>query len=233
MLVELAIDDCWNRIGVKGDGSCPELKQHVHCRNCPVYADAGHRLFDREPPTDCVREWTQQIAQTEPLEASDTAPVLVFRCGEEWLGLHVAQVIEVGVPRVVHRIPHRSTKLLLGLVNIRGELQLCVALRELLGIDSVEDSTASQSKNADASASDVSDNMQRLVVVERESQVWAFDVDEVAGVSRFPLSELGNVPATVANSLARYSRGVFLWNEKAIGFLDDERLFEQLRRAVG
>ena len=108
-----------------------------------------------------------------------------------------------------------------------------VALRELLGIDSVEDSTASQSKNADASASDVSDNMQRLVVVERESQVWAFDVDEVAGVSRFPLSELGNVPATVANSLARYSRGVFLWNEKAIGFLDDERLFEQLRRAVG
>ena len=33
-----AIDDCWNRIGVRGDGSCPELKQYVHCRNCPVYS---------------------------------------------------------------------------------------------------------------------------------------------------------------------------------------------------
>ncbi len=233
MLVELAIDDCWNRIGVKGDGSCPELKQHVHCRNCPVYADAGHRLFDREPPTDCIQEWTQQIAQTEPLEASNTAPVLVFRCGEEWLGLHVAQVLEVGAPRVVHRIPHRSTKLLQGLVNIRGELQLCVALRELLGIDSTSNVPPQQPSGENNSATDTSDNKQRLVVVERNSQVWAFDVDEVAGVTRFPLSELGNVPATVANSLARYSRGVFMWNEKAIGFLDDERLFEQLRRAIG
>ncbi len=38
---EIAIDDCWNRIGVRGDGSCPELKRHIHCRNCPVYSAAA------------------------------------------------------------------------------------------------------------------------------------------------------------------------------------------------
>ena len=32
------IDDCWNRIGVHGDKSCPLLDEHVHCRNCAVYA---------------------------------------------------------------------------------------------------------------------------------------------------------------------------------------------------
>ena len=32
------VNDCWNRIGVRGDRSCPELKQYVHCRNCPVYS---------------------------------------------------------------------------------------------------------------------------------------------------------------------------------------------------
>ena len=36
----LAIDDCWNRIGVLGDGSCPRLAEHIHCRNCPVHAAA-------------------------------------------------------------------------------------------------------------------------------------------------------------------------------------------------
>src|SRR5258706_152676 len=32
-----AIDACWNRIGVRGDGSCPELARHVHCRHCPAF----------------------------------------------------------------------------------------------------------------------------------------------------------------------------------------------------
>ena len=35
-------DACWRRIGVAGDRTCPELAQHVHCRNCPVYAGAAH-----------------------------------------------------------------------------------------------------------------------------------------------------------------------------------------------
>lgn len=241
MLIELDVNDCWNRIGVKGDGSCPELQQHVHCRNCPVYAGVGQRLFDREPPASCVEEWTQQIAHTEPVEPTDTAPILVFRCGDEWFGLHIGRVIEVGEPRTVHRIPHRSNKLLLGLVNIRGELKLCVALRELLGIDASDPPTRSNAVSKSPSfkssttkpVDEVTIDTSRLLVVERESQVWAFVVDEVAEVTRLPLSELGNVPATIANSLARHSRGVFRWGDRAIGYLDDERLFEQLRRAIG
>jgi chemotaxis-related protein WspD len=31
-----SLDDCWNRIGVRGDGSCRELEQHIHCHNCSV-----------------------------------------------------------------------------------------------------------------------------------------------------------------------------------------------------
>ena len=26
------IDDCWNRIGVRGDASCARLVEYVHCR---------------------------------------------------------------------------------------------------------------------------------------------------------------------------------------------------------
>ena len=42
-----AIDDCWNRIGIHGDKSCPLLAEHIHCRNCSVYSAAATRLLDR------------------------------------------------------------------------------------------------------------------------------------------------------------------------------------------
>ncbi|MFO6078862.1 hypothetical protein ACLBUY_12210, partial [Pseudomonas aeruginosa] len=41
------VDDCWNRIGVHGDKSCERLAEHVHCRNCEVYAAAATYLLDR------------------------------------------------------------------------------------------------------------------------------------------------------------------------------------------
>ena len=133
------VDDCWNRIGVKGDNSCPELAKVVHCHNCPVFAAAGQRLFERPPPAEFIDEWTRQLARGEPAAPPDTAAVLVFRIGEEWLGLDVQNLVEIAEPRPVHRIPHRTGRRLLGLVNIRGELQLCVSLRDLLGIEAGED----------------------------------------------------------------------------------------------
>ena len=45
-----AFDDCWNRIGISGDRSCPELVQHVLCRNCPVF-EAGTPGVLRSPGT--------------------------------------------------------------------------------------------------------------------------------------------------------------------------------------
>ena len=59
------IDDCWNRIGVKGDGTCGELKAVFHCRNCPVFAAAGQRLFEGPPPDTYLDEQTRQIREEE------------------------------------------------------------------------------------------------------------------------------------------------------------------------
>jgi len=47
-----AIDDCWNEIGVRGDRSCPRLKEHGHCRNCPVFSSAAAVRLDAQLPTD-------------------------------------------------------------------------------------------------------------------------------------------------------------------------------------
>ncbi|MCI0658189.1 MAG: chemotaxis protein CheW, partial [Acidobacteria bacterium] len=127
--------DCWNRIGVRGDHSCPELLKVVHCHNCPVFAAAGRRFLDAPSPTGYLEEWTERLISPIEETATDLQSVLIFRLGEEWLALRVQVLLEVTIPRPVHRIPHR-TELLAGLVNIRGELYLCVRLVDVLGIRS-------------------------------------------------------------------------------------------------
>ena len=127
-------EDCWNRIGVRGDHSCPELKQFVHCQNCPVFASAGRRLFAQRPPSGYAEEMLAGLTQAEPAAPSGALhSVLVFRIGEEWLALAVSVLVEVTPAFPVHSVPQRSG-LLAGVVNIRGELQLCVRLDRLLGI---------------------------------------------------------------------------------------------------
>ncbi|MES1213021.1 MAG: chemotaxis protein CheW, partial [Singulisphaera sp.] len=127
------IDDCWNRIGVGGDHSCPELPKFVHCHNCPVFATAGERLLASAPPEGYLEEMKARLAAPAAELLPDAHSALVFRIGEEWLALPVLVLVEVQPLRSVHRVPHRAG-LLAGLVNIRGELELCARLGQLLAI---------------------------------------------------------------------------------------------------
>lgn len=84
------IDDCWNRIGVRGDKQCPLLERHVHCRNCEVYAAAATRLLDRYA---LVQE--HQAAAVQPDAENTGRSMLLFRLGEEWLALATACLAEI------------------------------------------------------------------------------------------------------------------------------------------
>ena len=76
-----AFDDCWNRIGISGDRSCPELVQHVLCRNCPVFeAGAGVLRSPRRPRAI----WKNGRVSLTPPCRRLTAPVKAcwsFDCG--------------------------------------------------------------------------------------------------------------------------------------------------------
>jgi chemotaxis-related protein WspD len=207
---------CWNRIGVGGDGSCPELATHIHCRNCPTFAAGGRRLYDREPPAGYTDEWTDRIAHPDEPEAGRTLPIVLFRVGEEWLALDVRFAVEVAPVRVVRRVPHQTDRVLAGLVNIRGELVPAIDLRELLGADGTGEPDPAG---------------QRLLVAEKDAARWVFAVDEVHDIRHFPEAEMGALPATVRSGPAVFTRGVFRWDDKAVGYLDADRLFAALRRS--
>lgn len=220
---ELPVVDCWRRIGIGGDRSCPELEVHVHCRSCPVYSSAARTFFDRPAPAGYLAEWTRLLGREKQVIDADSISVLVFRLLGEWLALSTKVLAEVTHPRPVHRIPHRTDETLLGLVNVRGQLQLCVSMHGLLGVDP-DESTLAQESTEDAGRMITP----RLVVVESKSKRWAFPAEEVRGVGRIPRGQLRVVPSTLTK-VSSYSQAVFTWRGHSIGLLDEHRVLAALR----
>jgi chemotaxis-related protein WspD len=221
-------NECWNTIGVRGDCSCPELTQVVHCHNCPVFAAAGRRFLDAPSPPGYLEEWTERLAAPAEDVAADREGALIFRLADEWLALPVRVLVEVTTSRPVHRVPHRAG-LLAGLVNIRGELYLCAHLGKLLGAErpAVAPPAAQPSHNGDRRPDAAPPD--RLLVTRRDADRWVFRVDAVEKVVRVARDTIGPPPATVGRSVAHLSRGVFAWEGRTVGLLDDGRLFEALR----
>jgi chemotaxis-related protein WspD len=213
------ISACWSKIGVRGDSSCPELKQYVGCRNCPVYAAAAVDLLDAELPSDYRTQWTQRIARTKTLATLDTHSVVVFRIGAEWFALATSALKEIVSQRTIHSIPHRRDGVLLGLANIRGELLACFSLRKVLGLEH-----AAEIKQQKHRASE------RLLVIQHGGNRAVCPVDEVCGIARFHPRDLTSVPATIAKATASYSRSVLCWQDKSVGLLDDQLLFHTVNR---
>ena len=213
-------DACWSRIGVYGNGSCTELREFVHCRNCPVYSRAGVQLLNRTLPPEYRREWTAHYAAEKRLGAPGKASALLFRIGNEWLALPTRAFEEVAERRPIHSLPHRRQGMVLGLANIRGELVVCVSLGRLLGIEK------SGTRRTPRTIYD------RLLVANWDGQRLAFPVEEVHGICRFEPHQLKSTPATVSLSNQTCSRGILQWQERAVGYLDAEVLFSTLNRSL-
>lgn len=218
------LEECWREIGVNGNGSCPELDEYLHCRNCPTHAEIARKLLDRPLPPGYREAWTRHFAKRDEKapESAEIDSVLIFRIGEEWLGLPAAICREIAEPRPVHSLPHRRSEAVRGIVNVRGELLICVSLPALLGIGG-----ASASRGAGRIAV-----FPRLVVTGEEAGHVAFEVDEVHGLHAYRAHEREAVPATVGRSAASIVEAMIPWEGRAVGCLDAARLLDLIDRSI-
>ncbi|KVW37453.1 chemotaxis protein CheW [Burkholderia ubonensis] len=228
------IDDCWNRIGTRGDGTCPRLAAHARCLNCPVFAQAAATLLDR-PLSDADFAEAARTAHDahEAHDAHDAPPdaraddanapqtALAFRIADEWLGLPVPTLRQIDGPRPIHPLPHRRNGVVLGLVNVRGTLTIAASLGALLGL---EHDAAGRHASRHAHA--------RLLVVEHRGDTVALPVDEVEGVLRFAASALLPAPTTLAHAATMHTRGLLAWRDTTLGLLDADRVFDSLARSL-
>jgi chemotaxis-related protein WspD len=221
------IDMCWSRIGVRGDSSCPKLREHVHCRNCPIFGAAALSLLDRAPSSDYLADWTRHFAQaaersSAPTQAGAARSVVIFRVGVEWLALPTSMFAEIAEPRVIHSLPHRRGGALLGIVNVRGELLICLSLAKLLGH---EEGPAARRESGTTAR-------RRLLVVGNDGSRIVFPVDEVHGVHRVGTDDLSETPATIAKAPTTYTIGMLAWQGRIIGCLDGALLLAGLDRIL-
>ncbi|MFK2912217.1 chemotaxis protein CheW [Pseudomonas sp. 3HC3] len=204
------IDDCWNRIGVRGDKQCPLLERHVHCRNCEVYAAAATRLLDRYTLMQ-----GHQAAAVQPDEESTGHSMLLFRLGEEWLALATACLVEIAPLQAVHSLPHQRSRLLHGVANVRGALVPCLSLADLLGVQA----GATEPRSARA--------MPRMLILAAEGGPVVMAVEEIDGIHRLDPQLLGS-----GRDATRFTAAVLQWRGRSVRVLDDQHLMSAVQRSL-
>jgi chemotaxis-related protein WspD len=177
-------------------------------------ANAAARLLDREITPELSRSLSERALGGSAEEHAEKESVAVFRLGQEWFALPTTALDEIIAPRPVHTLPHRRHPALLGLINVRGQLVVCISVAQLLlGAPS-------------APAAD------RLLVARHAGGRFAFPVDEIQHTLQYPKRDMMPAPSTVARSASSYSKGLVPWRDRTIARLDEELLFEGLARCL-
>ncbi len=211
-----AIDDCWNRMGIHGDKSCPLLEEHIHCRNCSVYSAAATRLLDRYSLQQDQREAVVSKVEIDV----KTRSLLMFRLGEEWLGLATRTLVEVAPLQAIHSLPHQRSRALLGVANVRGALVACLSLVELLDLDG---------SVAPASGGRI---MPRMLIIAAHGGPVVVPVDEVDGIHAIDERILDAASQSGAQASAKYTRGVLQYRGRSLRWLDEEQLLSAVTRSL-
>lgn len=170
-------------------------------------------FFDRPPPPDYLKEWAERLAQPPERAESELQSLVVFRLHHEWLALPAIALAEVTDPQPIHAIPHRTNRVLRGLVTVRGQLRLAVSLHGLLDIepDPADDGTDT-----------------RFLILQEGAEQWVCAAEEIVGIQRVARDALRGVPSTFPR-IGSHARAVFDWHDRTVGLLDPGPLFASLR----
>jgi chemotaxis-related protein WspD len=221
---KIKINDCWNSIGVwsQAKARCPELKKLTHCHNCPVYSNAGRQLLDRNHDVAYQEEWTRNLEKPRVEKLTNSKSALAFRLGDEWFALHTTIIREVTYCSNHHSLPHRKNRVLRGIVNVRGELLLCVSLGYLFKLQKGEKEHESNKAIH-----------QRYIVIGDNEEYYTFPASEVRNTLRYDVDTIQKPPSTLAESASSYVLGIILYEDTHIALINSELLFNALHRSTG
>src|ERR1700722_13260853 len=182
------------------------------------------RLLDREVPEASLCESTAHVAAKKHVVELGTKSVVLFRIGTEGLALPTDVFQEIGDRCTVRRMPDQRGGILSGLVNVRGELLLCVAPGVIFGLGKAA---------AEGQRTGKSSSAERLMICKCGDARLAFQVNEVHGLHRYHPRDLRSPPATLAQAaVGIYTLGVVPWKDTIVGCLDDELLFYTLNKGL-
>lgn len=164
---------------------------------------------------------TQRLAAPPAERGAGLRKLLVFRLGPEWFALAGECFVEAVDGARVHSLPSgRPGSVVIGVVNIRGTVEICVTLQPLLYPGGA----------GPASHPLQPGHIHRLLVIDPGEMRVAFPVDEVGGVH--PCEEdavQSPPPAAGGESLVE---GLWTWRRTVVRVLERDTLYKALMHAV-
>jgi chemotaxis-related protein WspD len=209
---------CWQIIGIDGDRSCPELDLYIHCRNCPTFVDAAREFLAREPQVDYIDEVTRLNTHMSVGASRDVGvPIMTFRLGAEWHGLPVGVIDQIHTLAPIRRVPHRLSPGFLGLTSIDGQIELCMSLHAVLGVE----------READPGT-----GTRRWLMLKLGGERWVAPVDEIRGVVRVDHKTIQPLPATLERSPDPASSGIFEIDGLRVSLLVPDPLLRRFKASL-
>jgi chemotaxis-related protein WspD len=203
---------------VNGDQSCDRLEQHVHCRNCEVYAAAAQQNLQR-PSATTTKEWAAHFRQAAATTSSRTLlpgvphrpRMAVAADPHVRLGGADRQAAPPAAPR---------SRGLSGIVNVGGTLYPACRWPTCWA-----STTARAKRQPTATPS-------RLLLTQWEDQAYALPVADLHGMLRYASSQMQAPAATINKGLSRFLTGVISHHDMRIGVLDETLIGYQLARTL-
>lgn len=174
----------------------------------------SEKLLDRPPPEGYTQELSEIYGKEADIAIQQRlSSYFIFGLNSEWFGIDVNSLKEVVDQRIIHKIPHRSNAVLKGTVNIEGQFKLVVSLKSFLG-NSKKKSSSIDSK--------------KMVVLKQGDEEWVIEIEEILGIRYLDLKEMQNSPVKDVGFL----KGIIYIDEKCVGLLEEEFLFQSLKRSI-
>ena len=131
-----------------------------------------------------------------------------FEVGNEQFGIDILVVQEINRVQQITRVP-QSPPCVKGVINLRGRIVPVVDLRQRLGLETTDYTSAS-----------------RIIVVEEDARIIGFIVDKVNEVLRINTSIVDPAPDIVGNVTGDYIKGVGKLEDRLLILLDLSRLLD-------
>lgn len=191
-------------------------------------AEVGHagavlRLLDKPVSVDDLAAGARSAAQPAHAGVRGSVGVLLFRLDEETLALPAASLRRSTPYTRPRPIPHRTSGILRGLCNIRGELVLCVDLRRLLGLPS---------RAGPADPPPAESDPRRMIVIGSADAPWVFEADALVGVERIDPGAVLPPPVTVEHAMGAFVAGLIDVEGTRATLLDADRVLAGFKAGI-
>ncbi len=131
------------------------------------------------------------VQQSVSISAKEMEQLVTVEIAGQLFGFPVLDVQDILRQQCITKVPN-ADEVIKGLINLRGRIVTCIDMRKRLGLDPMG-----------------ADHEPMMVVIERQSELFALEVDTVGDVLNLPMKDFENSPPNLDPAWKQIASGVF------------------------